>query len=63
MKYEAMVRDLQRRGLIDEHRRLTDAGNAYCEVLMAANAAQARSVNTAQRDLLCSRGYEQYPDH
>lgn len=57
MKHADMVRDLQRRGLIDEHRRLTDAGNAYCEALMAHNAAQARAVNTAQRDLLCSRGY------
>lgn len=57
MKHEAMVRDLQRRGLIDDQRRLTPAGNAYCEALMAANAAHVRSVNTAQRDLLCSRGY------
>lgn len=57
MKHARLVSDLQSRGLLDAQRNLTDAGHAYVAAVIASNREHVRRVNTAQRELLCSRGY------
>lgn len=62
MRHANLVSDLQSRGLLDAQRKLTDAGHEYVAAILASNREHMRRVNTAERELLCSRGYASQVD-